>query len=192
MSKLEIKLDNYKEFFYSEHGLKLISQIIESGDYGATKKIAKWKKCPSKVLDKIAIKYMTLGEAKLPRKDMLEMLECVAENPKISVKMLGKILNFAVGHLEDYRYEASGVLEEIAESKKLTADIAAVLYKVALENSLDEVIEELAENQNTPDNILYNIFQRFDEGTIAYRNASEEIIIRYKKLKELLAKEENN
>jgi len=192
MSKLEIKLDNYKEFFYSEHGLKLITQIIESGDYEATKKIAKWEKCPSKVLDKIAIKYMTLGEVKLPRKDILEMLECVAENPKISVKMLDKILNFAVGHLEDYRYEASEVLEEIAESKKLTADIAEILYKVALENKLDEVIEELAENQNTPDDILYNILDRFDDGALAYRNASKEIIIRYKNLKEQLAKKEDN
>ncbi len=184
---IRIDLDSYKSFFCSEHGLKLFTQIIENDDYDATKQIAKWKKCPSKVLDKIAIKYMVNPAFEI--KNNLKMLEEVAENPNISVKTLGKILEFAVGSLKDNNYNASEVLEEIAESKKLTAGIAAELYKIALENSLGEVVEELAENKNTPDDILYDILSRFSDKTEAYRNASEEIIKRYKKLKEQLNKE---
>lgn len=190
MSKLTIKLDSYKKFFYSEHGLKLITEIIESDDYDAIKKIAKWDQCPSKVLDKIAIKYMVeRNHAETERN--LEILECVVENSKISVKTLEQVMYFASRYLKTHKRYAYDVLEEIAESKKLTTDIARWLYSKASEYALYDVVEELAENENTPDEILYEILGEYDNNTSVYENACEEIIKRYKKLREQLAKKQD-
>lgn len=190
MGKLEINLDSYKDFFASEHGLKLIAEIIAKDDYYAIREFAQWEQCASKVLDEIATRFMAVDDDESITTLNLKMLEEVAENPKISGKTLDKLLDFASGLLSNYRYNAFKVLEEIAESKKLNEDIAKKLYKVALEYSMHGVIEELAENKNTPDEILFEILDSYDEGTKQYSKACKQIIKRYKKMKEQKAKNE--
>ena len=190
MSKLRLEIDNYKEFFLGEHGLALITQIIESDDYNNTKDIAEWEGCPSKVLDKIATKYMVVCEEDWKTKKCLAMLEEIAENSKVSIKTLEKIMEFAVSLFDEQRHYVCEVLEEVAESKKLTADIAKRLYEVAVEHNLNEVIKELGENKNTPDDILFDIVDNIDADSAMYEAASEEIIRRYRKIKEASAEQE--
>lgn len=190
MCKLKIELDSYKEFFTSEHGLKLIEEIIENRDYDAIKALAKWEQCASKVLDKIAVKFMVVDANERVTGNNLRMLEELAENPKISVKTLGELCDFASDLLGDYGSSASEVLEEIAESKKLNDEIARKLYKVALEYSLHDIMEELAENPKTPDEVLFDIIEFYDEENEQYSKACKQIIKRYKKVKEQQAKDE--
>ncbi|MBQ8042831.1 MAG: hypothetical protein IJ272_01605 [Clostridia bacterium] len=177
MCKIKIDLDSYKEFFKSECGLKLITEIIDSGDYEAVRGLTKWSECTSDMLDRIASKYMS---AEKVRKN-LELLEDVAEHSRISVKTLEKLFDFASGFVGQYE-EAIEVLEEIAESKKLNGDIAWKLYNLAVKKALVDVIEELAENSNTPDEILFAILDTYKKGSKQCLKAYEQIAKRYKKL----------
>lgn len=186
MCKIKIDLDSYKEFFKSECGLKLITEIIDSGDYDAVRGVAKWGECTADILDKIATKYMS--EDKI-RKN-LELLEDVAEHSKVSVKTLEKLFDFASGYV-GYYSEAVEVLEEIAESKKLNDDIAWKLYNLAVKKMLIDVIEELAENRKTPDEILFAIVDTDSKQRKECLKAYEQIAKRYKKLIEKDKKEEN-
>lgn len=186
MSKIKIDLDSYKEFFKSETGLKLITEIIDSGDYDAVRGLVNWDKCTTDILDKIATKYMS---EKKVRKS-LELFEDVAEHSKVSVKILEKLLDFASKFVGCYE-EAREVLEEIAESKKLNDDIAWELYNLAVEKVLLDVIEELAENSKTPDAILFAILDNYKKESKQCMKAYEQIAERYKKLIEKDKKEEN-
>ncbi len=186
MCKIKIDLDSYKEFFKSECGLKLITEIIDSGDYDAVRGLAKWGECTADILDKIATRYMS--EDKI-RKN-LELLEDVAEHSRISVKTLEKLLDFASEFVGSYE-EAVEVLEEIAESKKLNDDLACKLYKLAKNKVLIDVIEELAENSKTPDEILFAILDNYKKESKQCMKAYEQIAKRYKKIIEKTKKEEN-
>ena len=116
MCKLNINLDNYKEFFVGEHGLALFEQIIQNDDTDAIQELIEWKDCPAKVLNKIAVKFMTVDD----RVEFnLGILEEIAENPKVSVKTLEETCDFATNLICRYRKHAEEVLDEIAESKKI-------------------------------------------------------------------------
>lgn len=186
MCKIKIDLDSYKEFFKSECGLKLITEIIDSGDYDAVRGLAKWNDCTSDVLDKIASKYMSVDN---PKKN-LKLLEAVVEHSRVSVKTLEKLFDFVSGFVGRY-VEATEVLEEIAESKKLNDDMAWKLYKLAVENTLTDVIEELAENSKIPDEILFAILDTYKKGSNQCMTAYEQIAKRYRKMKEQLSENED-
>ena len=186
MCKIKIDLDSYKEFFGSESGLKLITEIVDSGDYDAVRSLAKWNGCTSSVLDRIASKYMYAENIE----NNLKVLEDVAEHPKISVKTLEKLFDFASGYVGRYR-GAIEVLEEIAESKKLSEDIAWKLYDLAVKRVLLDVIEELAENSKTPDEIIFAILDTYREESKQYLKACKQITKRYKKLVEQHKEKEN-
>ncbi len=185
MCKIKIDLDSYKEFFKSECGLKLITEIIDSGDYDAVRGLAKWSECTADILDKIATKYMSTEKV---RKN-LELLEDVAEHSKVSVKTLEKLFDFASGFVNHYE-EAIEVLDEIAESKKLNDDMAWKLYNLAVKKALLDVIEELAENNKTPDEILFAILDNYKKESKQCMKAYEQIAKRYKKVIEKTKKEE--
>lgn len=186
MCKIKIDLDSYKEFFKSECGLKLITEIIDSGDYDAVRGLVNWDECTTDILDKIATKYMS---EKKVRKS-LELLEDVAEHSKVSVKTLEKLFEFASEFVGRYE-EAVEVLEEIAESKKLNDDIAWKLYDLAADKVLLDVIDELAESNKTPDEILFAILDNYKKESKQCLKAYEQITKRYKKLIEKDKKEEN-
>ena len=187
MCKIKIDLDSYKDFFSSEYGLKLIHEIVDNGDYEAIKGLVKWKHCTSKVLDRIALKFMVHDNIK----ENMEMLEDVAEHPRVSKKTLSRLFEFASSMLSEHRYLAEEVLEEIAESKKLSEDMAWKLYSLAVSNALFDVIDELAENDKTPDEVIFAILERYKEDSKQYRKACKQVVKRYKKLREQLKKEEN-
>jgi len=186
MCKITIDLDNYKEFFKSECGLKLITELIDGGDYDVVRGLIKWSECTSDILDRITSKYMSVENV---RKN-LELLEDVAEHSRVSVKTLEKLFDFASGFVDHYE-EATEVLEEIAESKKLNNDIAWKLYNLAVKKALLDVIEELAENSKTPDEILFVILAGSKKESKQCLKAYEQIAKRYKKVMEQLKKEEN-
>ena len=199
MPTIKINLDSYKEFFLSEHGFELITDIIGKGDYVAIEEIVKWKHCTAELLDKIAERFMGSNYAEINFK----ILEDVAEHSRVSKKTLRNIFdavsNLLLGiHpksdevlLGEHSEEAIEVLEEIAERKKLDEECAWTVYNLAVERKLIEVIEELAENSNTPDEILFDIIDRFEDDIVTYQEAYKQIIKRYKKLKQQLAESEN-
>ena len=199
MCKIKIDLDRYKEFFLSPHGFELITDIIDKGDYAAIEEIVKWKRCTAKLLDKIAERFMGSNYAEINFK----ILEDVAEHSRVSKKTLRNIFdavsNLLLGihpksdevFLGEHSEEAIEVLEEIAESKKLDEKLAWKLYNLAVEHKLIEVIEELAENSNTPDEILFDIIDRFEDDIVTYQEAYKQIIKRYKKLKQQLNENES-
>jgi len=186
MCKIKIDLDRYKEFFGSECGLKLITEIVDSGDYDAVRGLSKWSGCTSSVLDRIASKYMSTENIE----NNLKVLEDVAEHPRISVKTLEKLFDFASGYVGRYR-GAVEVLEEIAESKKISQDIAWKLYDLAVKWGLIDVIGELAENSKTPDEIIFAILDTYKEESKQYLKACKQITKRYKKLVEQHKVKEN-
>lgn len=176
MCKVKINLDSYKEFFSSENGLKLITEIVENGDYDAVKDLVKWKQCTSEVLDKIATKFMSLGISE----GNLAILEDVAKHPRVSVKTHARLFEFVINFLDRY-YGATNVLIEISEHKKLIEELAWNLYNLAVQEELLRVINGLAENSKTPDKILFAILDNYEEKTEQYRKACAQIAERYRK-----------
>ena len=186
MNNITIEMDNYKEFFGSECGLKLIEELIQNTDYRAVRSLVKWKHCTSEVLEKIAVKFTVDNEN---GRLNLELLEDVAEHPKVSKCTLEKLFDFACLLLTKYRQSAAELLKEIAESKNLSEELAWKLYHFATNNVLHDVIEELADNRKTPDEVLLDIFNKYDEGTKQHAEASKEIAKRYKNMIEQLKNE---
>ena len=182
MSTIKINLDRYKEFLASQHGLEFITEIMVKGDNDTIKEIVKWKQCTSVLLDEIAKKIIA-SEYDVSN---LEILEKIAESSRVSKKTLIMIFDFARSLLDEYCRDASDILEEIAESKKIDDELAWKLYNLAIEHKLCCVIEELAENDVTPDEILFDIIDRFEDDIVTYQEAYKQIIKRYKKLKQQL------
>ena len=187
MCTIKIDLDRYKEFFASQQGLEFITQIMVKGDYDVIKEIVEWKQCPAVLLDEIAKKIIASGYDA----SNLEMLEEIAESSRVSEKTLIMIFDFASSLLDECWAEASDVIDEIAESKKIDDELAWKLYNLAIERKLCCVIYELVENDVTPDEILFDIIDRFEDDIVTYQEACKQIINRYKKLKEQLAESEN-
>lgn len=182
MCTIKIDLDRYKEFFVSQHGLEFITQIMVKGDYDTIKEIVEWKQCTAVLLDEIAKKFIASGYDS----SNLEILEEIVESSRVSKKTLIMIFDFASSLLDEYSEEASEVLEEIAESKKIDDELAWKLYNLAIEHKLWCVIEELAENDVTPDELLFDIIDRFEDDIVRYQEAYNQIIKRYKELKQQL------
>lgn len=186
MCKLKINLDSYEEFFINGAGRQLISNIIQNGDHDEVECIAEWEKCDSKVLAEIATKFMYEDENEKVTRKNLELLEDVAENPRVSSKTLGELLKFAIGLMNIYGVCCNELLEEIAKSKKLNEAVATELYKVAKKYDIADVITELAENKKTPDDVLFDIIEHGLTGFRTCSGATNQIVERYKKLKEKL------
>lgn len=183
MATLNLDLDLYSDFMNSEHGMKLIEEIVKNNDAHVAEVMASWQYCNPEVLDKFVDTFSEELEVPYKLNRNLAVLGNVAKNNNITVETLEKLYNVC-----KTSSIFNTVVIKMAGNPKLSEELARKLYYNIKSNKMSDVyienfLKNLAQNENTPDDIILDLCENavYDE---VRETANETVIKRYKKLKE--------
>lgn len=183
MATLNLDLDLYGNFMNSEHGMKLIEEIVKHNDAHVACVMTSWQHCNPETLDKFVDTFSEESEIPYKLNRNLEVLENAAKNNNITVETLEKLYNVC-----ETSSKFNTVIINMACNSKLTEKLAQKLYYNIKRNNMSDVyverfLKNLAQNENTPDDIILDLCENAVYDKVR-KTAYETVIKRYKKLKE--------